>query len=302
MVRHIRMLGHPFIFHYIVAGKMKSQTLYKECAIQENSVEVVNRTPPDQFYHIYLFKGSGSVNVDLVDYDFSGNIVLFTTPYQSIRFEMSEQIGMRTLLFHGDFYCIEYHKKEVACNGLLFNNIYAQPFIQLNDEEYHEMHVLFDKLAAELSFEDTYSQAVVRAYLQLMLALSSKVKIGSVTSYEDEFSNHPISQFKLLLEQHFKRERAPAFYADQLGIAPNTFSKKCKEHYLRSPSQLIQDRVILEAKKLIHLTYKSMKVIAAELNFDDENYFSRYFKKHTGVTPTTFRERVGISIVADLSR
>jgi AraC family transcriptional activator of pobA len=296
------MLGHPFIFHYIVADKMKYKSLYKECSIQENSSENINRTPADQFYHILLFKGSGSVNVDLVDYDFSGNIVLFITPYQSIHFEISEQIDVRTLLFHGDFYCIEYHKKEVACNGLLFNNIYAQPFIQLNDAEYHEMHVLFDKLAAELSFEDTYSQAVVRAYLQLMLALSSKVKISNVTSHETEFSNRPVSQFKSLLEQHFKKERSPAFYAEQLGMAPNTFSKQCKTCFLRSPSQLIQERVILEAKKLIHLTYKSMKVIAAELNFDDENYFSRYFKKHTGLTPTAYRENVGISIVADLSR
>lgn len=278
--------------------KQENQDLYKNCSVEE--ISVGNGQLSDPFYHIYLFQGDGTVNIDATDYIFSGNIALFTTPYQTIAFK--NEMQLRSLLFHGDFYCIEYHKKEVACNGLLFNNIYDQPFIILDAEEFSEMHNLFDKLAAELSFKDSYSQAVVRAYLQLMLALSSKVKKGSSGLAEDEVLRHPIGRFKALLEQHFKRERSPSFYAEQLGIAPNTFSKQCKEYFLKSPSQLIHERVILEAKKQIHLTYKSMKVIAAELNFDDENYFSRYFKKHASITPTTFREDVGISIVADLSR
>lgn len=276
--------------------------VYKQCFVLENSIEVANAIPPDQFYHIYLFTGTGNVNVDMLQFEFEGNVVLFATPYQSIHFDMGQQQTVRTLLFHGDFYCIEYHKQEVACNGLLFNNIYARPFIVLGDEAYNEIHLLFDKLAAELSFEGAYSLAVIRAYLQLILALSSKAKKADENIHEAEFLQHPIHQFRKLLDTHFKNERSPSFYAEQLGIAPNTFSKQCKTYFLRSPSQIIQERVILEAKKQIHLTYRSMKEIAAELNFDDENYFSRYFKKHTGVTPTTFREKVGISVVADLSR
>ncbi|MEQ7799013.1 helix-turn-helix domain-containing protein [Pedobacter sp. ASV1-7] len=282
--------------------KQEKHDLFKNCSVEEISFGAENVQLSDPFYHIFLFKGTGSVNVDFTDYEFSGNIVLFTTPYQTIQFKAAQQIPARTLLFHGDFYCIEYHKQEVACNGLLFNNIYDQPFIVLNNEEFSEMHGLFDKLAAELRFRDSYSQAVVRAYLQLMLALSSKVKKAGSFSSDDEVLKHPIRRFKTLLELHFKRERSPSFYAAQLGVAPNTFSKQCATYFVKSPSQLIHERVILEAKKLIHLTRKSMKEIAAELNFDDENYFSRYFKKHANVTPTKFREDVGISVVADLSR
>ncbi|MBJ5570629.1 AraC family transcriptional regulator, partial [Salmonella enterica subsp. enterica serovar Typhimurium] len=82
----------------------------------------------------------------------------------------------------------------------------------------------------------------------------------------------------------------------------NTLSKKIKSLFNKTPSQIIQERVILEAKKQIHLTRKSFKEIALELNFNDEFYFSKYFKKYTGVSPTQFRKEVGISIVADLDK
>ena len=281
---------------------MKKGESQEICNILFSHTDSVNLREPNPFYNIFLFEGNGTVKADLTEYNVSGKILLFTTPYQFVRFNASEPFDIQILQFHGDFYCIEYHKKEVACNGLLFNNIYLQPFIELNNDGYIEIGDLFDRLSKEVHHSDTYSQAVVRAYLQLVLALSSKIKIADLDSIANENRNIPIMRFKTLLEEHFIKERQPSFYAEQLGISPNAFSKQCKLQFLRSPSELIQERVILEAKKLIHLTYKNMKEIAAELNFDDENYFSRYFKKHTGITPTTFRETVGISIVADLSR
>ena len=281
---------------------MKKGESLNSCNIFAGDTDKVNLKEPNPFYNIFLFDGKGTVKIDLHEYDFNGKILLFTTPYQFVRFKAAEPFNILTLQFHGDFYCIEYHKKEVACNGLLFNNIYLQPFIELNDDGYIEIRDLFERLSKEVSHSDTYSQAVVRAYLQLVLALSSKIKIADLSTDSNENKNSPVMRFKTLLEEHFIKERQPAFYAEQLGISPNAFSKQCKIQFMRSPSELIQERVILEAKKLIHLTYKSMKEIAAELSFDDENYFSRYFKKHTGITPTTFRDTVGISIVADLSR
>ena len=136
----------------------------------------------------------------------------------------------------------------------------------------------------------------------MILALCSKIKSKDNSIEAEKNAHHPLMNFKELLENNFHKERQPSFYASKMGISPNNFSKICKQYFLKTPSTLIHERVILESKKLIHLTYKSMKEIAAELNFDDENYFSRYFKKHTGITPTAFRENVGISIVADLSR
>ncbi|OXB00453.1 hypothetical protein B0A75_09080 [Flavobacterium oncorhynchi] len=274
----------------------------KGCSVQECTTDDINRLGSSPLYTIFLFEGNGKVSVDLVKYSFNGKIVLFSTPYQMVYFESESPIKVKKLQFHGDFYCIEYHKKEVACNGLLFNNIYQQTFINLEQEDYTEIDNILRKMIIELQESNTYAAAVVKAYLQLILALCSKIKSKDNSIEAEKNAHHPLMNFKELLENNFHKERQPSFYAAKMGISPNNFSKICKQYFLKTPSTLIHERVILESKKLIHLTYKSMKEIAAELNFDDENYFSRYFKKHTGITPTAFRENVGISIVADLSR
>lgn len=268
------------------------------CFIEEIDAAAFNQGNPRPLYGIFLFSGEGNIMVDFTEYQVDGNIVLFATPYQFINILARLQLRITSLWFHADYYCIEYHKKEVACNGLLFNNIYSPPDIVLEDGDYIEMQAIFGKLQQELNCTGNYSHAVARTYLQLILALSSKAKMASFQAPGESPVFHPILKFKDLLERHYIRERRPSYYAAQLGISPNTFSKKCKAHFHKSPSTLIQERVILEAKKLIHLTFKNMKEIAATLNFEDENYFSRYFKKYTGIAPSAFRESVGISEVA----
>jgi AraC-like DNA-binding protein len=250
-----------------------------------------------EFYNILLMEGSGTISIDFVEYGFEGKIALFTTPYQHISLAGTTDFAIEQLAFHGDFYCIEYHKNEVACNGLLFNNIYKQPFIYLEDRE---LDRIFEKIRLEINRNEPYAEPILRTYLQLILAISSKIKRLGQQLVAASTPN-PLEKFKELLELHFLTQRNTLFYAREMALAPATFAKKCKSYFGKSPSQLIQERVILEAKKQLHLTHKSIKEVAVALHFDDEHYFSRFFKKHTGISPTFFREKTGISIVADLS-
>jgi AraC-like DNA-binding protein len=254
-------------------------------------------------YQVLLFKGKGILTVDFVDYEFDGKIAFFTSPFQHFSIKSDKEFKIKKIEFHGDFYCIEYHKKEVACNGLLFNNIYSHPFISINQKYFDELNELINKLKNEISNHSPYSDPILKAYLQLILAIGSKIKRQELDSPKTLQQPSPsIEKFKILLEESFIQERSTLFYANELALSPSVFTKRCKLYYGKTPSQLIQERVILEAKKLIHLTHKSFKEISSLLDFKDEHYFSRYFKKNTGITPTLFREKVGISIVADLSK
>lgn len=206
---------------------------------------------------------------------------------------------LEILTFHGDFYCIEYHKKEVACNGLLFNNIYLYPHIEISEDEYKELLQIFEKIEKEADTETAFSEAILKAYLQLTLALCSREKKQQLLRAETEIAlNRETTDIQHLIDKNFITERGASFYASALNLSPSAFSKKTKQLFGKTPTQLIQDRVVLEAKKLLHLTRKSVKEIAASLNFDDEFYFSRYFKKTVGLSPSLYREEVGISIVA----
>lgn len=251
------------------------------------------------YYSILVIDGKISFSIDDVFYECEGKNIVFLSPYQMLSWEKVQLKTLNLLQFHGDFYCIEYHKKEVACNGILFNNIYSNPFVAIDGLLFEELENLIDKIKVLECLKESYNASIVKSYLQLILALSSKEKqINQVNFLDNKMPVNEMISFKDVLETNFIKEKSVAFYADYYALSVDAFSKKIKKFYGKSPSALIQERMTLEAKKQLHLTYKHIKEIANDLGFADEFYFSRYFKKHVGVSPKIFRDKVGISIVA----
>ena len=254
-------------------------------------------------YTVFLIpEGAGTYHADFGVFNFKGPVLLFSTPLQVIYIQECKFLDCKILQFHGDFYCIEFHREEVSCNGLLFNNIYVDPVVVLSDKEAR----LFDSMLTELNNElneTAPSESILRAYLQLFLAKSSAIKLKAIAeNYDKPEKDEQMERFKKLLDEHFLTLHKPSDYASLLAMTPDNFTKRSVRYFKKTPSQLIQERLILEAKKQLHLTRKSIKEIAWNLKFQDEFYFSRVFKKFTKVSPQAFRDKAGISIVADLSK
>lgn len=254
----------------------------------------------DAYYYILILKQVKGLAINVVNYNISDCCILFLSPFQLARLQINKHSRVHILHFHADFYCIEYHKKEVACNGVLFNNIFEQPFIHASPNFSDEVYQLFERIAHLQTSNESYDSSIMRSYLQLILAICNKEMFLQRRKYTNA-AVHSLSEFRDLINENFIRHRTVQFYADYYKMSISTFGKRVKTEYSRTPLELIQERLILEAKKLLHLTYKSVKEVASELEFQDVFYFSRFFKKHVGVSPKKFRDKVGIAEVAKKS-
>jgi AraC-like DNA-binding protein len=98
-----------------------------------------------------------------------------------------------------------------------------------------------------------------------------------------------LRKFLNLIENNVSILKFPSEYAELLYVTPNHLNAICKELIGKSAGEMIRDRIVLEAKRLMVNLDLSISEIAYELNFRDNSYFSKFFKKYAGITPEEFR-------------
>ncbi|MEY2953268.1 MAG: hypothetical protein RLZZ401_1355 [Pseudomonadota bacterium] len=99
-----------------------------------------------------------------------------------------------------------------------------------------------------------------------------------------------VQRYRQLLETHFRTHRPVGFYAEALGVTADHLSRTCRATTGVGALDLMHDRVVLEARRLLAYTPASVADIAGELGFDDPAYFSRFFTKITGYAPSSYRQ------------
>lgn len=252
------------------------------------------------YYSIILIaEGNGKLKADFSKYDFTKNVMLCFTPYQPFMIESKKAIRGIAINFHPDFFCIHKHQKEVACNGVLFNDIYKPPFVLLEQKDVANFNFIIGQMKTEMQNLQLAQYELLVSHLKIFLITASRLKISQTPQAKEDFANTKepfiLQDLKNAIDQHYKTKHTASDYASLLNISPKALAKITKVHFNKTLTDLIAERIIIEAKRELYLTNKTVKEIAYELGYEDEYYFSRFFKTNADVSPQLFRETVGFA-------
>jgi len=248
---------------------------------------------------ILVSEGTADLKADFSEYNIEKNTLLSFSPYQPFMFTNAQSLNGTVINFHPDFFCIHKHHHEVACNGVLFNNIYDPPFLKLSEEEFQNFNMLIHQMRIEMQKPELAQYELLISYLKIVLIGASRIKINQnpQVSKDSETGTEPfvLQNLKAAIEQHYKTKHSASDYSDLLNISSNALAKLSKAHFNKTLTDLISERIIIEAKRELYLSSKAVKQIAHELGFNDEYYFSRFFKKNAEVSPQLYRETIGFA-------
>lgn len=216
---------------------------------------------------------------------------------ESAQYLKVEQFGAEPghlLFYNRDFYCIQIHDEEVACDGLLFNNSNHMPMTVVAQKDAIFINYLFACIDEEFSLAESSHEEMLRTYLKQLLIKSTRLwkkqHLNSMIMQQNSDLEF-FRRFTLLVEKYYKEKHSVADYADLLLMAAKTLTHKFKRLNLPQPNEVIKNRLMLEAKRLLVHTTLSAKEIAYDLGYEDPAYFSRLFQVKTGESPSGFRAK-----------
>lgn len=276
------------IFQYKdqISGKL---SIYNSHQWSENS------TPPLSSYTIIINTGSEmQIDVDLEQIKVPQNGLCFLNPGSYMTSVQSSDDSHFIVEFNSAFYCLELHDKEVSCNGLLFGATKKIPILNCTEDEARENNHVVQMMISEFQHKDSTQGDMLRLLLKRLIIMC--VRIGRMQLFNESEplmeDTDIIRNYQALVEKHFRKKHKVAEYADLMFKSPKTLSNTFNKLGEPSPLQIIQNRIILEAKRLMHHTDKTIKEITYDLGFSEPAQFSRLFKKITGKSPSDFQVKI----------
>jgi len=195
------------------------------------------------------------------------------------------------LLFNREFYCIHTNDSEVSCNGLLFFGSDFVPTLTIPDNEKESFRTLFTVLHEEFENSGTGQEEMLRILLKRFVIKCTRLANRQIVQNGDNQAEIDlIRKFNVLVEEHFKTKKAVHDYAELMYKSPKTIANIFGKNSDKTPLEVIHNRVIIEAKRLLLYTDKTSKEVGIELGYNDPAQFSKLFKKRTGMTTTEFKK------------
>lgn len=245
------------------------------------------------FYHIIWFqKGSPIHLVDFNPIQINPNSLLFLNKDVVHRFDKTTGFEGKAILFTDSFFCKNDTDIQFLANSTLFNSLYSSTQFSL-DKTRLFFAELFNQMETEAAKIQDSSQAGILQNLLHNFLLYSEREIRPANF--SEIKKNPgldyVMAFKNLLEHAYQSQKQVGYYARHCNLTQKRLNQATTKVLGKSPKAIIDERVMLEAMRILAHTAISIKEIGYELGFKEPTNFIKYFRKHSGLTPTEFREK-----------
>ncbi len=260
-----------------------------------NDITTPHRT---DFYHIFLFEDCSPTH--LVDFNrirVKPRSVLFIDRGRVHQFDRSLDYRGRVLVFTDDFFCITEKDTKVLRTCLLFRDLDDSPAFLPEENVRRQIDEVAGQIETELRFpNEVFKIDILQNCLHnlLLIAERGKKPRPAILQNRGAKRDHTVL-FTDIVEQNFRSHKTVGHYAGKLHISEKLLVLATTTTLGKTPKQIIRDRVLLEAKRFLAHGNLCIKEIGYELGFDEPTNFIKYFRKHTGITPTNFREKFPLS-------
>lgn len=244
------------------------------------------------FYQLlFITKGEGEHFIDFQTYHVKKGDLFFLNPGQVHKWDFNSSTNGFIINFTEDFISSFLSDNHFLDLLPFFSNTSNQDSILYIENHYSTILNIFDKINFEIHLQKDTDLNLVRVYLLELFLLCKKHYFHTDNfSYNQLQPSNLVKQFEFLVEKHFYKLRFPKEYAELLCVTPNYLNSICQKIRGQSAGELIRSRILLESKRLLVNTDLSASEIAYKLSFKDNSYFSRFFKKHTGIAPDEYRK------------
>lgn len=245
------------------------------------------------FYEIIWFQEGGGIHtVDFNHYEVKPNTLLFLSPGQVHHFD--EEMASKGVVMK---FCTNFLREDEGSDDIfikynMFNAFDATPCYRLDDEMSDALQTIVGAIEREMKNDEAFGHIdLLRSLVKMfIICIQRHSTHADATALNQNKPSHRLFlMFRRLLEQHYREIHTVQEYADMLNVSVKTLSNSVSDCSGRTPLAFINDRVILEAKRLLRFSSMMVKEVGFYLGFDDPSYFVKFFKRQTGFLPSDFQ-------------
>ncbi|MDQ7948317.1 MAG: helix-turn-helix transcriptional regulator [Pedobacter sp.] len=265
--------------------------LVSRFGVYANQHHHLHRAHRHTFYHLVFFTdGEGTQKIDFKQFPVKPGLIYFMAPGQVHSWDFTAPPEGYIINFSSDYLGSFLWKKDYLDQFVFFNGQPEDQVYELPTELQKKITTIFEDILREGQHQEPVDDDLVKTLLLRLFIEMGRYTLSAQRMGGNAYNHTLLKSFQQLIATNYTELRLPKQYAALLYITPNHLNALCNDFLGMSAGKLIRDRVILEAKRLLVNLDLRIAEIAERLNFADQSYFIKFFKKYEGLTPEKFRK------------